>query len=97
MREDVPTPEQLEDEARRIRRVRLLVDSASSLIMQGRLARREAEALVGLVRQRVLELFPGSEGTFDIVYSRRFGRLIDEFSGADPAQASVVIPFPRRS
>lgn len=79
----MPTPEELADEARRIWRVRTIVDVTSSLIMQSGLRRSEAEALVELARQKVLELFPGREETFAIVYAHRFRRLVDEFARPD--------------
>jgi hypothetical protein len=94
VQQNVPTAEQIEDEARRIGRVRLIVDFTACLIMQGALGRNEAEALVGLARRKVLDLFPGAEGTFQIVYAPRFRRLVDEFARpAAPAKATVI-PFP---
>ena len=88
------TPEQFEDETRRLRHARLIVDLASSLIMQGRLRRSEAEALVGMARRKVLDLFPGGGETFEIVYAPRFRRLVDEFARPDPGPTATVIPFP---
>lgn len=92
----MPTREELADEARRISRVRAIVDVTSSLIMQSGFRRSEAEALVDMARQKVLELFPGSEETFEIVYARRFCRLIDEFTRPDSTREPVIIPFPMR-
>lgn len=92
----MPTREELADEARRISRVRAIVDVTSSLIMQSGFHRSEAEALVDMARQKVLELFPGREETFEIVYARRFRRLIDEFARLDPASEPLIIPFPMR-
>ena len=79
------TRQQLEDETRRVRKVRQLVDLATSLIMQARMSRSEAEELVATVRERILQLFPGAEDTYEVVYARRFRRLIDEFSTSAPA------------
>jgi hypothetical protein len=92
------TPEELRDEDRRARYVRLIVDFTSSVIMQSALPRSEAEALVGAARTRVLELFPGKEQTFELLYAPRFRRLIDEFTRPDTREhpAGVVIPFPGR-
>jgi hypothetical protein len=90
----MPAPEDIEDEGRRIRRVRLVVDLTASLIMQGALGRQEAEALVGTARRAVLTLFPGSEQTYEIVYAHRFQRLLDEFARPGPAAGATVIPFP---
>jgi hypothetical protein len=88
------TPEQLADEARRARKVRHLVDLATSLIMQSAMTRRDAESLVATVRERILDLFPDGEATYELVYAPRFRRLIDEFATADPRPRGVVIPFP---
>ena len=90
------TREELADEARRMSRVRTIVDVTSNLIMQSGLHRREAEALVALARQKVLELFPGREETFEIVYARRFQRLVDEFTRPDSRNEAVILPFPVR-
>ena len=87
----MPTKEELADEARRIVRVRAIVDVTSHLIMQSGLHRSEAEALVDFARDNVLELFPGREETFEIVYARRFRRLIDEFTRQDSGN---IAPFP---
>ena len=72
-------------------RLRAIVDVTSTLIMQSSFRRSEAEALVDFARQKVLELFPGRDETFDIVYARRFRRLIDEFTRPDSA---TIVPFP---
>ena len=87
----MPTPEELADEARRMSRLRTIVDVTSNLIMQSGFRRSEAEALVDFAREKVLELFPGREETFEIVYTRRFRRLIDEFTRPDSA---TIVPFP---
>ena len=75
---------EIEDEARRAHHVRFIVDFASSVIMQSSMQRAEAEALVNAARRRVLELFTGREETFEILYARRFRRLMDEFTQPDP-------------
>ena len=89
------TSEQLADEAARARKVRQLVDLATSLIMQSAMTRVDAEQLVADVRERILTLFPGREETYELLYAPRFRRLIDEFArpAAGPA---VVIPFPAK-
>lgn len=92
------TREQLDDEAARVRKVRHLVDLATSLIMQAGMTRREAEQLVADVRERILTLFPDGAETYELVYSRRFRRLIDEFARPTPSPRRVIIPFfPMRS
>ena len=88
------TREQLADEAARARKVRHLVDLATSLIMQSAMSRRDAESLVETVRERILTLFPDGAETYELVYAPRFKRLIDEFARSDPRPRGVVIPFP---
>jgi hypothetical protein len=62
--------------------------------MQSGMSRRDAESLVAMVRERILNLFPDGEDTYELIYSPRFKRLIDEFAHADGRPRSVVIPFP---
>lgn len=75
-----PDPELVEDEDRRMRQLRLLVDFTAQLIMQSRMDRQEAERLVESMRHQVLRLFPGKDTTYDLIYRPRFERLIDEFT-----------------
>ena len=63
-----------------MRYVRFIVDFTSSVIMQGSLSRREAESLVSAARRRILDLFPGREPTYELLYSGRFRRLLEEFT-----------------
>ncbi len=91
MSQELPDP--IAEEQRRARQLRLLVDTVSAVIRQGRLAREEAERLVASTRSRAMELFPGKEGTFDLILAPRFARLLAEFTL--PARGKVI-PFPRR-
>jgi hypothetical protein len=89
-----PTPEQLADEARRARKVRQLVDIATALIMQSNLTVCDAEALVRMVREQILRLFPDGAETYELIYGVRFTRLIAEYTADRPR--GVVIAFPQR-
>jgi hypothetical protein len=82
------------DETRRARVLRMVVDLTSSVLVQGRLTRAEAEDLVAAARGRALELFPGKEETYELILAPRFARLIHEFVPPDPAPAKVL-PFRR--
>jgi hypothetical protein len=86
--------EAVADEQRRARRLRMVVDLLTGVIMQGRLSRAEAEDLVAAARRQALELFPDKEGTYDLVLAPRFARLMNEFVG--PPISRKVLPFPRR-
>ena len=89
----LPSDDDVAEENRRARQLRLIVDLASNVIVQGGLHRGEAEALVAATRRRALELFPGKEDTFDLILAPRFARLVREF--AIPNPAANVLPFPK--
>lgn len=83
------------EESRRLRYLRAIVDLTTCILMQGRVTRSEAEALVAATRQRALELFPDKEGTYELILAPRFARLMNEF--VRPAAAPrKVLPFPKR-
>ncbi len=68
----------LQEEQKRLRRLRVLVDFTAGVIVQSRINRVEAERMVEATRRKVLQLFPGKDETYDIIYRRRFERLINE-------------------
>ena len=86
----LPPEYDVAEEARRARQLRMVVDLASSVIVQGGIGREEAEALVAATRRRALDLFPGKEDTFDLILAPRFARLIREF--VVPAPPANVRP-----
>ncbi|MBI2834163.1 MAG: hypothetical protein HYX76_07020 [Acidobacteria bacterium] len=88
----MPTEREVQEENRRLRYVRWIVNFTSSVIMQGGLTRAEGEELVASARARILDLFPGRDETYELLYARRFNRLLDEFTRPAPAR---VIPFPQ--
>ncbi|NLI31518.1 MAG: hypothetical protein GX422_01875 [Deltaproteobacteria bacterium] len=71
----------VEDEERKIRRLRRMVDFSLALIAQSDLSQLQAQKLVQVVREKALALFPGKEETFDLIYAPRFRRLIVERYG----------------
>jgi hypothetical protein len=88
----VPSPGAVADEQRRADRLRRAVDVACALLRQGRLTRREAEAVVAATREQALSLFPGKDDVFDLVLAPRFARILDEFCRSP---SSRVLPFRR--
>ncbi len=76
--------ELLEIEEQKAREVVGIVDSAILCIMNKPMTREEALDLVADVRKRVLEIFPGSARTFDLIYLGRFDRAIREFVLSSP-------------
>jgi len=65
-------------ENKKIRTLRLLVDSAALWLSRGEMTREESWALVERVKQWAVLLFPGKEETFDLIYFPRFRRIIEE-------------------
>jgi len=72
------TPEDLEEEDRRVRQLRTVVHLALSVIAQTDMGLDDAEHMVAAVRGLALRLFPGKELAFDLIYLPRFRRLIAE-------------------
>jgi len=70
--------EEIDDESRRIRRLRILVSLALQTIGEGDLPVEEAAGLVAATRRLALEMFPGKERAFDLLYRPQFQRLMHE-------------------
>jgi hypothetical protein len=85
------TDAQADDEPRRLRVLKTVVDLTTNVLTQGRMTRAEAEALVAATRRRVLELFPDKAETYDLILAPRFARLMEEFAAPRPRK---VLPFP---
>ncbi len=71
-------PEQLAEEQRKMRLLRIIVDLTAAVLRQGNLTTPEAIDLIQATRKRVLELFPGKEDAYDLIYRPRFERIIQE-------------------
>jgi hypothetical protein len=69
--------EEIEEE-KKLRRLRFVVDFASTYIRTQEISHDDAIMIVEGVRKHALKLFPGREETFDIVYAPRFRRLLNE-------------------
>ena len=76
-----------DDERRRLRLLKMVVDLTCNVLAQGRMPRPEAEALVAAARKRALELFPDKAETYELILAPRFARLLDEF--AEPRRFPV--------
>jgi hypothetical protein len=61
-----------------VRRLRIVVQLALEIIGQGDLPAEEAANLVSATRRVALELFPGKEDAFDLIYQPKFTRLMQE-------------------
>jgi hypothetical protein len=69
---------EVREENRRIRFLRFLVDLSIWSIRQEDLTLEEALKVVEDVRSAALNLFPGKEGAFELIYRPRFHRVIEE-------------------
>lgn len=74
----VPTPEAIAEENRRLRRLRVLVQLTLQVIAQGDLPYDEASDMIAATRRVALELFPGKEQAFDLLYLPKFRRVLSE-------------------
>jgi hypothetical protein len=67
-----------EEEDRRVRMLRRLVDFSFAYIAQSSIPLDHAHAVVEGVKRYALRLFPDKEATFDLIYLPRFRRLLQE-------------------
>ena len=71
-----PTQEQIDEESRRIRRLRILVQLTLETIAEGDLSPEEAAGMIAATRRLALEMFPGKERAFDLIYKPKFQRVM---------------------
>lgn len=69
------------DETKRVYLLSRTVDWAEITIRAGDVTRKDAEAIIDAVAARAEDFFPGSSGTFAIVYGVRLRRVIEEVYG----------------
>ena len=72
---------EMKEENRKIRYLRYLVDFSILSIQQEDLSFEEAYQLVEDVKRAACSLFPGKEGTFELIYRPRLQRVIGERFG----------------
>ena len=77
----MPTREELEDEDRRLRQLRIAVSLALNVIGQTDMSLAQAQEMLSATRAMALRLFPGKELAFDLLYLPRFRRLMAERFG----------------
>ena len=71
-----PTQEEIDEESRRIRRLRILVRLTLDTIAAGGLSAEEAAGMIAATRRAALEMFPGKESAFDLIYRPQFQRMM---------------------
>lgn len=64
------------EESRRIRRLQFLVRLTLQTVAQGDLPYEEASRLVASTRRVALEMFPGKEGAFELLYQPPLRRML---------------------
>jgi hypothetical protein len=72
-----PTQEQIDDESRQLRRLRILVRLTMETIADGDLTAEEAAGMIAATRRAALDMFPGKEQAFDLIYRPQFQRLMN--------------------
>lgn len=74
-----PTPEEIAEEARKVRRLQMMMDLVLNVIRQNdAMPIEEASELVASARRAALNLFPGKDLAYDLIYGPRFQRLMRE-------------------
>jgi hemerythrin-like domain-containing protein len=75
------TAEEIAEENRKIRFLRMLVDFSIQLILQGDIPLEDALNVVEGVKNHACRLFPGKEETFELIYRPRYRRILTEKYG----------------
>lgn len=68
----------LEEEQRKMRLLRTIVDLTSAILNQSNLTVPEGIELIGATKKGVLQLFPDKEDVYELIYRPRFERIIKE-------------------
>jgi hypothetical protein len=73
------TPQELQDEQRKVRRLQIMVNMVMSVIGQDMsLTVDQASEMVADTRRAALAMFPGKELAFDLLFKPRLQRLMRE-------------------
>lgn len=72
------TEAEILEEARKVRRLRLVVDLVLNVVRQSDMPVEEAAELVAATRRFALNLFPDKELAYDLIYHPKFQRLMAE-------------------
>lgn len=74
--ETPPSQADIDEESRQIRRLRILVRLTLETISTGDLSAEEAAGMIAATRKIALEMFPGKERAFDLIYRPQFQRVM---------------------
>lgn len=75
------TDEEIKEENRKIRRLKLVISLTTAIIAEGNLQLSEAYQMIEGARKTALALFPNKGDVFDLIYMPRFRRLLNEVYG----------------
>jgi hypothetical protein len=70
------TREQIDEESRQIRRLRIAVNLTLQVIAEGGVPLNEALEMAAATRRLAITLFPGKENVYEILYGSKLRRLI---------------------
>jgi hypothetical protein len=71
-----PTQDEIDDESRRLRRLRIVVQLTLETIAGGDLSLEDASRMIAETRNLALDMFPGKESAFDLLYRPKFQRMM---------------------
>jgi hypothetical protein len=74
----LPTKAEIDDESRRIRHLRIVVNLSLTLIAQGGMPYEDAQEMVASAKRLAEDLFPGKGHVFELLYRPQFRRLIND-------------------
>jgi len=74
----MPSEAEIQAEARKVRRLQIVVDLVTNVIRQSEMPLDEASELVAATRRFALNQFPDKAHTYDLIYQPRFRRLLAE-------------------
>ncbi len=70
--------DEIQEENRRLNYLRFIVDLTMAQLHDDRLSILEAIQLIHSTKKMVLKLFPEKEDAYDLIYKRRFARVLEE-------------------
>ncbi len=74
-----PTEEEIREEAKRVRRLQIMVNLVMSVISQSHnMPVEEAAEMVAATKRAALAMFPDKEFAYDLIYKPRLQRLLAE-------------------
>lgn len=78
----MPTHAEIEMERKRVRRLQFMMSMVMNVIRQDqKMSVEEASELIASARKAALNMFPGKELAYDLLYRPRFQRLLNEKYG----------------